>query len=189
MTPSQYSKQLTELYGLVSGDLAKDTIAVSGRELLFAIKQRVTKQGKGSNENSIGQYSTKPIYVEKQKFVKKGSFKRVGKYGERTKRTMYLPEGYKELRDIQGLRTDVVNLKYSGSMVNDYQSLQVSQHVYLGIMSEKNAKKYEGLTMKYGNFYQATQQEKEEYIARTNFLLNRLTVNTITRVDVTATIE
>lgn len=226
MTPQEYSERLTKLYGLVSGDLADVTVAISGAELLKQIKDRVVKQGKGTNENRIGDYSTKPIYVERSQFVKGGAFNPQGKrnfqgntigdvliptarlktnslkrnparYKSYTlvkpdytqRKTMYLSEGYKELRNIQGLPTQFIDLKYSGKMVNDYVMVKSGQKMLLGISTDRSAKIYDGLTERFGGFYIASEKEKQDYIDRTNALLQRLTRNTIEGYDITATIS
>lgn len=238
MTPEEYNEHLTNLYGLVSGDLSADTIGVAAPELLDSIKERILKEGKNSNDGSIGQYSTKPLYASKNSFIRKGAFSPQGKntgsngiIGERlvptqlfnqgkplkysgkflkavlkdskrkykrytivkadlTKRTsMYLPEGYKELRDIQSLRTDFVNLSYRGDLLQDYQMAKDAQAYLLGFTNEQQVKKREGLEAKYGHVFKATTGEKDNYINRVNSLLNRLTVNTLEGQYVSATVE
>lgn len=226
MTAQEYSDKLTQLHGLVSGDLAKDTIVVSGAELLAKIKYRVVKTGRNSDNNVMGDYSTKPMYVERSQFVKPSAFNPQGKNSKfgltmgdrliptarlrsnsRTKnptkyqtytvvkpnykprKTMYLPNGYRQLRDIQGMQVQFVNMHYSGRMVKDYIMQKEGQHVVLGINTERSAKIYDGLSGRFGKFFTATSEEQQSYIGRTNYLLERLTRNTITGVNVSATIS
>lgn len=200
MTPEEYNERLTQLHGLVSGDLAEDVILVPALELLAAIRLRISAEGKNSADGNIGSYSTKPIYVEPKVFIK-GGFKAGRKadkeavfYGQKqvkksVNKTMYLPEGYKELRDIQGLRTDIMNFKYSGDLLQSYQAQKFSQYVVLGLTEEKSVLKRGGLERRFGPVFYATDQEKERYIKKVNFLLARITRNTIAGYDVTGTID
>lgn len=236
ITPEEYSARLTQLYGLVNGDLAEHTVLPAAADLLIEIKQRVVNEGRATSGAAIGSYSTKPLYASKQQFVA-GGFNPQGKkskmgitpgdilvptvrykesknlkmgtkflaivkqrkvknytivksnYADR--KTMYLPEGYKELRNIQSLRTDIVNFRYSGDLLNSYQLQKMSQSVILGLTSEKSAKKREGLEKKFGDVFHATEQEKQNYISKVNFLLLRVTRGIIAGegLQATATIE
>jgi len=214
---------------LVGGDLVDLAIMPAAEELLLAIKNRVVNQGIGTDGNALRQYSTQPIYVTKNQFIK-GGFNAQGKnnvfgntLGDRiipaarlksngikkNKRTailntlvkpnyqerksMYLKDGYKELRDIQGLRTDITNMRYSGQMLEDYQAQKMAQSVLLGIVTERSAEIYNGQT--YGTskmsgrglFFVANEQEKQEFLNRTLVSLTRLTRGYIS--GVTATVE
>jgi len=227
MTPEEYSENLTRLHGLVSGDLAADTILISGAELLISIKQRITQEGRTTTDKTIGAYSTKPMYASKQLFIG-GGFLPQGKTGKliptvqakaaaeltighkfipllkqrkgikrysvvkndnTPHKTMYLQGGYKELRDIQGLRTDIMNLYYRGDLINSYQMQKQAQSVLLGLTSEKEALKRHGLEDRFGNIFYASQEETEAYIKRTNFLLTRITRNTLSGYNVEAKIS
>lgn len=227
MNIEEYNQRLTELIGLVSGDLAEDTVLVSGAELLRSIKERIA-EGKNSDDATMRPYSEKPIYVTPKQFAKTGAFnaqgKQVNEYGvtigdrlipsvrlrtdqlkkERVnyktytavkpdykpRKSMYLDEGYKELRDIQGLRTDIVNLNYRGDLIKSYQLFKESQAVILGLNSELSKDKRSGLTTKFGEAFVATQKEQDTYIRRTNFLLNRIIRDTLVDGNyVTATIS
>lgn len=230
VTPQQHIEYMERLYEkLVSKDLAKDTIAITGAELLISIKQRIAGEGRNSNDQPIGNYSTTPLYATRDEFAKPGAFKAGGKTGKliptfqakaatklnigykfipllKTRKapykhytvvtdqnkphtSMYLQDGYKELRDIQGLRTDVMNFQYRGDLLNSYQMAQVAQEVLLGITDEFNADKRHGLEDRFGNVFYATPKERETYELRTNFLLSRITRNTLQGFDVRAEIN
>ncbi len=229
MTPEQYNENLTKLYGLVSGDLSKDTILPAAYELLAAIKERISVQGKNTADGNIGNYSTEPIYACPSQFAKPGSFTPGGKSGAGKKvlktyvnqadqlehgrkflpflktrkgkhytqlkrdysdyKSMYLAEGYQELRDVQGLRTDIVNFTYRGDLMESYQLQKISQYVVLGLTTELSVLKRQGLEKKFGDVFHATAQEKEAYISRANYSFLRITRNTIKGFDVTAEID
>lgn len=215
MSPEEYSERLGELYGLISGDLALDTIVPAASDLLFEIKNRIVQEGMNTAGGEIGQYSQKPIYVTPQQFVNSGSLEARGKIGQGKQvltvnvkradkmangrgflpylkerkgknytqlkndfsdyKTMYLPGGYKELRDIQNLRTDIVNFKYRGDLINSYQMQKIGQYVVLGLTDEKSELKRAGLEQMFGLVFYATAHEVANYTSRVTFSINRLT--------------
>lgn len=211
MTPEEYTERLGDLYGLISGDLAEDAIVPAGLELLAAIKLRISQEGKNSADGNIGDYSTKPIYVQPQQFANAGSFRPQGKprakgakYVQTRKaftiglkptkestrgraqftqvkndyssyKSMYLAEGYRELRDVQGLRTDIINFSYRGDLLQDYQLQKISQYVVLGMTTEKSALIRGGLERRFGPVFYATEQEIQAYTSRATYLITRLT--------------
>jgi hypothetical protein len=217
MTIQEYTDRLQQLYGLV-GTLEEYTLVPAGAEMLAAIKQRVLKQGIGTDGNTIGSYSTKPIYASKNQFVKGGAFQAKGvtnnigdrliptqrtktnsrkknpvKYSAYTiarpdykpRKSMYLPQGYKELREIQGLNVAYMDLSYSGRMVRDYQMQQVANAVLLGITTDRSSKIYQGLSNRFGEFYQPSTAETKLFFDATAFRLQRLIRGTIDGVTVT----
>lgn len=227
MSPEEYTERLQSLYGL-QNDLAEYTLLPAGAELLIAIKQRIVNAGKNTADGNIGQYSTKPIYVEKEQFFNQAAFNPQGKnmkmgltMGDRLipsvrlkqtsvkknpvnykrytivksnfkeRLTMYLENGYKQLRDIQGLRTDIVNFKYRGDLINSYQLQKVAQSVLLGLTDMKSAQKRESLEKKFGPVFYATANESQNYIDRVNFLMRRVTVGVLEGegIEATPTIE
>lgn len=211
MSPEEYTERLQQLYGL-QNDLAEYTIVPAAAEMLIEIKSRIVNDGKNTADGNIGDYSTKPMYVEKEQFAKPGAFVAQGKNnvmgitpGDRLvptirlkqtgvrrnpvsykrytvtkanmqeRRSMYLPDGYKQLREIQALRTDIMNFKYRGDLINSYQMQKISQQVLLGLTDEKNAMKREKLEERFGPVFYATVSEKDNYIGRVNFLMARIT--------------
>jgi len=98
------------------------------------------------------------------------------------RKTMYLEDGYKELRDVQGLVTNITNMSYSGKMLADYQSGREGDAIVLGITTQRSAQIYEGQTYGtskmrgMGQFLQASAIEIQEYGERATFALKRLTV-------------
>jgi len=208
----EFVERISKLAGVV-GNIAEYTVVPSGREMLAEIKARVLKEGKNSDNQKIGDYSTKPIYASKEAFVKKGSFQARGKKGDganmynvgdrliptpRTKtnstkanrvrygaytvakpdytprKTMYLPNGYKELREVQGLEVAYIDFKYSGQLVKDYQVKPTENAALLGITTGRSAKVYTGLTNRFGDFYQPTVQEQKRALERTTFRIARI---------------
>lgn len=218
MTIAAHIEALNRLEAdLVKGDLLDNTVVIAGNAMLAEIKNRIFKQGKNTADTQIGNYSTTPIYVEKQMFAKPAAFKPQGKknfagntfgdiiintqpvkvnkkgkvvktkqqiftlvkpnYQERT--TMYLENGYKELRDIQSFQTGYVDLKYRGDLMKSYQSQKVAQALLLGFTDELSSKKRQGQEKRFGKIFAPTQKELNQYLAAVTFSIRRLTVNYI----------
>ena len=117
----------------------------------------------------------------KKNSVKYATYTQV-KPNYKPRKTMYLPDGYKELRDIQGLRTDITNMSYSGQMLRDYVTEREGEFVLLGMNTRRSADIYLGQTFGTskmrgrGYFLQASAEEIENYIKLTQYAIARLTV-------------
>lgn len=143
---------------------AFEQIAVpEANELLANIKVRISQDGKGSNNSKLAPYSTNPMYAVRNEFVKKSAFKPIGKTGKKTKASMYLPQGYKQLRDIQGRRTDITNFEYSGVLLSTYQLQAKDKVILLGFVNDRSAKIRKGLEAKRGKTFYATDEEMKTY--------------------------
>lgn len=82
---------------------------------------------------------------------------------KRNLQSMYLAGGYKELRAIQGRRTDVVNFNYRGSLLLSFGIGKSGQTVLIGFKNEKEALKRAGLEKRFGKVFTATDAELKEY--------------------------
>jgi hypothetical protein len=201
LTPDQLNDRLTKLSGLVSGDLAGDVLSVPSEELVVAMTKRIFVQGKNSDGANIGEYSTTPMYVEKDRFLHKEAFIPQGKafntmtnpskrrtYGLKKegsakrsfmRQTMYLVHGYKELREIQDLETNKVNLTYRGDLKQSWTMSKVGQRFVFGFSNYKSGQKQEGLERKYGTIFLPDPAEKGELISGVVFRLNKIIKGTI----------
>jgi hypothetical protein len=203
MTVREYADRLNELYTFVGGDITDLVILSPATKMLREIKRRVVQDGANTSLEPLGNYSTKPISVTKDKFINKSVFSPTDtvsstikyKVGDKTrkrkveKKTMYLRNGYKELRDIQGLQTAFIDLKYSGKMVRAFKLAKGENAILMGITTQRSAKVYKDLVRRFGQFYQPTQAESKEYLERTSFLANRLFRDVINGNTITPTIE
>lgn len=90
--------------------------------------ERIFDYGQDTSNNQIGNYSTKGIYINPKKTATrngKGFNPLKGKTGKsqfkdgRSHVTSYF-EGWKGFRDVQGVRTDYVNLNYTGELFSDF---------------------------------------------------------------------
>ncbi len=135
-------------------------------ELQGDFLQRVFVDGEASDGSKIGQYSTKENYFTQPQFVQKAKFKPIGKNGDtkfkvvtRLRKSMYLKQGYKEFRDIQGRPTNFVNLDFTGSLKRAYRVFKFGDTVLFGQNESMESDKIQGLTDRFGEWQGLTQQE------------------------------
>lgn len=192
MTLEDYNNRLSELAESTGERLTERVILVSAVSMLSNMQNRIFRDGKDSEGNNIGNYSTTPMYASEMQFVKKNSLKPIGKGGtgkdfkirhtdlvtgkSKTKivkrngmdrKTMYLKEGYKEFRDVQGRSTSEVNLQLRGDLKLSFTLQAKEKEVLIGFNSEEQSIKRKGLEAHFkksiGTIFPATQEEKEEY--------------------------
>lgn len=148
--------------------------------MVASIINRITRKGLSTSMNKIGDYSTKTMYASKEQFVKTGSFKAVGKRGFKGERivksgekykivktkpkTMFLQNGYKEFREVQGREGAFVNLEYTGSMLGDLDVGRSGSDVVVGFGNERESKKRKALEKKYGKrIFTASKDDLAKY--------------------------
>ena len=165
-------------------ELPKITLEYAGNAVALAF-QRVEKEGAKPG----AKYSEEPMYATQAVFNNKGAFKPRGKNvkGKKAKfkqggtqkvlgiakapklrESMYLEHGYKELRQIQGLQTSVVDLEYTGRMHQNTNPLGIetksefSMTAVVGATNEEEKKKLKANFKRYGNFLRVTPEIQEE---------------------------
>lgn len=203
MDLEQYNTNLRELAERTGERLSDRVIVVAATKLLATMSNRVFRDGLDSEGKPIGQYSTTPIYVPKEKFIQKGAFKAIGKNGKDTTRikysdvatrkaksklvkkdysdrtTMYLKEGYKEFREIQGRPTSEVNLQMKGDLKLSFTLQNGDNETLIGFDSELQSKKRKGLEKHFkkeeNTIFPATAEEKEIYAQEVVSELNLVT--------------
>lgn len=165
MNITEYNNKLKQLIGEKSGQLALSIRIPAANRMLATIKNRIINEGKSSTGADIGQYSRKPAYFSRDKFVKKGAFKGQGKNGKRKNaKTMYLPEGYYQFKGIQGRPNNIVNMSLSGSMMNDYQQQAKGTTIYQGFTNKKESDKRKGNEANFNKrIFPASQKEIADY--------------------------
>ena len=176
MAFSDLSNRLTELSMQLDTKMP-DVLAVTVMGELMAIhKKRIFDDGLNTKGESLGEYSTEEAYFSKDEFVRKAAFKPQGKdpkkqlkttlfdIGTKKKRTvqikknfterktMFLAKGYSEFRDIQGRKTDHVNLKLSGSLEAGINVVKNENAALYGTTSPYESEKFQGLEDRYGVF-------------------------------------
>lgn len=112
------------------------------------MQDRIFNRGEDIHGSAIGDYSTKASYFTKDKFVRKAAFKPQGKNGLRgvkekkaIPKSMYLKEGYKEFRDIQGRKTDTKNYKLAGSLEKSIQIVKDGKDTLIAITDADESNK------------------------------------------------
>lgn len=166
-----YREKLKAVIDRTKDKAIERIIVPPANKMLATIRNRIQVDGKNSNGQKIGSYSTEPMYASAGQFDKRSAFKpgkkahieastsiRINAKTLKVKRgktiqnvvkqkmkTMYLVQGYKELRDIQGKPTDKVNLTYRGDLMASYQQQLTNNAVLQGLTSEFEALKREGL--------------------------------------------
>lgn len=110
----------------------------------FDKKSAFKPQGK---RESI-EYATVNIHTKKAKRPKRQTVKNFGEtiptrnqegFNFEERKSMYLPGGYKELRNIQGKDISKVNITYRGDLMNDYQQAVGDTEITHGLVSEESA--------------------------------------------------
>lgn len=163
MTLNEYHNALLNLVTETKEQVSEAIMIPSVNELLGTTKNRIFVDGKKADGSKIGDYSTKEMYATKEQFVKTSSFKNQGKTGKPTKSSMYLQNGYKQLRQIQGRRTDTMNMNYSEQVLLDYQMTVRNNEIVLGMVTERSSKIRNGQQEKRGDIWHSSQQEISDF--------------------------
>lgn len=170
MTLEQYRGRLGNLVNDLSGQLVRNVIVPPANELLATIKNRIVLDGKDSNDNKIGDYSTKPAYYTREQFDRRSSFKPQGKNARgdfqngKKRKSMYIRDGYKGLREEQGKPTSTMVLNYSGSTMAAYQQTATDKEVLQGMTTELASQIRRGQEEKRDkSIYKASKTELEAF--------------------------
>jgi len=156
--------------------------------------ERIFDDGLKTDGGSIGQYSTKPIYVNPETLtVKKSIGVKEGKTGEKIfksgkkkgepHKTKYLAGGYKELRDKVGRQSAFVDLRFSGEMRMDFANSgsesapatprQINELEYqIRLDKQIDQDKRSGMEEKYGTIFTLSEPEKELFYKTIQFEFN-----------------
>jgi glutamate synthase domain-containing protein 1 len=173
MTLEEYNNNLRNLAARTEERLTERVVVVAATRMLASMQNRIFRDGQDSNGNRIGSYSTTPYYATQKQFVKKSAFKPAGKTGKgkfksgQAHKAMFLKDGYKEFRDIQGRTTAEVNLQLKGDLKLSYALQAKDKEALIGFNDEKQSLKRKGLEEHFksttGTIFPATDQEKQEY--------------------------
>lgn len=131
--------------------------------------ERVFVKGQATT-GSIGSYnSTKPLYVNPKTAPR--NFPTKGKTGKtkfdngKSHKTGFFTS-YKSFRASQGRQTSFVDLKLSGQLQRDMSNslTRLNPSVWVtGTKNKANSKKAEGAEAKYGNIFNLSKTEKEDF--------------------------
>lgn len=186
MTPAQFADQLT----LIANELRTNNrpLKLAASTTHAAMSNRIFTLGRGSDNGSIGSYSSKDIWINPTKTAtrnKKGFNPNKGKAGNakfksdpaKVRKTSYF-EGWKGFRETQGLKTGVVNLNNTGDMFSDFnrpvQIVNINEYVS-SFSRPLNAKKAEGNQDHFDKvIFKLTTDEKALFFKTANFELKKL---------------
>lgn len=131
--------------------------------VLVEQKKRIFQQGKASNEQKIGTYSTKPISISR-----KSQARNVGK--------TYFKGGYKEYKGLTGKGNNFVNLRNTDQMMMDLSTFVLGKGEYgLGFSNEFNADKRDWMDKKYSkDIFSTTKKEDNLFEKVVSFELNKI---------------
>lgn len=133
-------------------------------------KQRIFSEGLDSSGNPIGTYSVNPFYVNPTTLigVAAAGVKPEGKNGQtvfksgKPHKTKYLTQGYKQLRELTGRQTEVVDLNFSGDLFQSVKAVEVSGISYISYTSAIQSLKMSGYEERNNRIIsQVTDQEQE----------------------------
>lgn len=196
---------ISRLEGLgVQGNALHMVITPHAKKLLSRIRKRIFTDGINSSGQPIGKYSTEPMYATRKQFAKPGAFVPTGttqylgttQRGDRTisvrrkVKTMYLPAGYKQLRDVQGMQANHVDLKYRGKTRRAYVLQEKDTEVLMGLDTPLAAKIKGEQEERFQCFiFRATEGEIEVYNTGVNASLARLTRGLLQGVSAQSLVE
>jgi hypothetical protein len=190
MTPQEHLSKMKELLDKSTQNVVRQVMVPAANEMLAEIKNRIQIDGKNSvgSKIGLGMYSTKPIYASKKSFVSKGGFapqgknreykastsKKTGeqtlkltavskKNGDKARKTMYLPGGYKQFREIQGRPVNVINETLSGDTMLAYQQQVRDKDILQGFTTVKSSKIRQGQEKRFGQVFRPSQDELKEF--------------------------
>lgn len=163
----EYNRRLEALANETTEDIIESVAVPSVNFLLANIKNRIMVDGKDSDGNSLKLYSTKPAYFTKDDFVKPSSFVAKGKNPGRNvqnRKSMYIQDGYKGLRDVQGKPTDIKDITYSGDMMRSYVQGRKDNSLVIGFNSNAESEKRKHNEKREGvKIFSATDEEIQDY--------------------------
>lgn len=160
-------EKLTELQ---SGELGNNLLREVATTQLAEMKVRIFEQGKDDNESSIGQYSTKPIYVNPnnspKKFTPKGKTGKTKFANGELHKTRYFAQGYKDFKSEIGRNTlGTVNLSLSRDFQNKMTIIATSKGWGIGWLEDEKYKRALHFQQKYKKIIFG-QTEKEKLITK-----------------------
>lgn len=155
-----YDKILSE----VNAMLQADRIMIPAVNSLLAVqRKRIFQDGKATNNQKIGTYSTNPISISKSK-----QSRNTGK--------TYFKGGYRQYKSLTGKGSNYVNLRNTDQMRMDLCTMIVGRHEYgIGFSNQFNKDKSEWNEEHFKKLiFETTDQEDDLVMKVIEFELNKL---------------
>jgi|GEM_PF-5687542 len=159
MTLEELAPKLQEIRDKLVNEARERVMIAAATAMKAEMQDRIFNRGEDVNGGKIGNYSQKAAYFTKEQFVRKSAFKAQGQNGFKGERvvydkkaktakvvkkppqSMFLKEGYKEFRDIQGRKTDTKNYKLTGSLEKSIQVVKKDKEILIAITDADESKK------------------------------------------------
>lgn len=159
MTLEELGPRLQEIRDKLVKEAQERVLIAAATAMKAEMQDRIFNRGEDINGGKIGNYSEKASYFTKDQFVRKSAFKpqgqngfkgervvydkksKTGKVVKKVPKSMYLPDGYKEFRDIQGRKTDTKNYKLTGSLEKSIQVVKKGNEILIAITDGDESKK------------------------------------------------
>lgn len=156
---SSFPEKIDQMMYTLQSEFAKaEEVAI--RTMLAYYIQRVFNNGLASDGGKIGDYSTKPMFTGSKNFRTAGKADaffdeddvefRTIKTKKGQKALALVKGGYKEFRELNGLRSDTVDLQFSGSLFESIIVGTYGDNFVLGFNNVEKAKIAAHLEAKYG---------------------------------------
>ena len=179
MLLNQLDETLNNLYNAIANQAEEQLVVIGAVAMQVSMLKRIFERGQATSGAGIAsKYSSGPTNYEKKDFKKSPSaFQPIGKKtltdikttskGSKnvlkatikvakgtpkpaaTLKTMYLPGGYKMLRQVQGLQTNFVDLHVSGSLMQSIRIVTVDKKVQIRIVGTDGVIKSENIEKLY----------------------------------------
>ena len=179
-------EQLSAKGGLIDIAIKTGTQSIQGE-----ILTRVNERGEAADNSDIGQYSTKPLYVNPNNSPR--SFDTIGKNAQRgatgrlkkgqkkfangkERKTRYFPDGYKGFKTLIGRnQINKVNLFLTGNMRDSFALIETERGWGLGWLNERTTVIANAMEVKYQKriFSDISPEEKRLLVASIQDRLNK----------------
>ena len=173
INPDKFKENLRKM---VINVLEAGQQSVTEGMLLFSadFKQRIFQDGLDADNNQIGNYSTKPIYISiagNTSQVRKSGLKPKGKNSSKDfkdgkkRKSQYMPGGYKEYRAVVGRQNQKVDLFLTGSLRGSIQVGQSAGSTTLGFLNDEQLVIAQGNQDRFGKtIFVASDQEVNKIV-------------------------
>jgi hypothetical protein len=162
---SRWKEQISEA---VSIKAVRKAMEVAARDVLPTIGERIFEKGLASDSAVIGDYSAKPIYIEKSRSPRAA--------GVVKEKTFFFAGGYKEFKSKIG-RGSKVNLKVFGRLQQDFltpRKVDTANGVRYELKNEENAAKKTGAEDHFGkDIFTMTESERKHLVNTFAFEIKR----------------
>lgn len=194
--PEQFNDKVQQLLQAARIEFPVINARIS-RSALSLIKNRIINEGKRANGTSFGKYSTQPLpsFFFAGKGLSAGADKKIAAELKRQRKAGIKNPGvsYEQWRQMNGLQTNFVDLKFTGETLKDIDLLETTTDGNIvttviaskDSISRKNGNKTittgkiaDHLMEKFGDYLEVSDQEKEILIEAYDAELQQLVDDT-----------